>query len=37
MSDRTKSPTSNEFSVDPDYYFTKNRKSWISHANLAIW
>ena len=25
------------FSVGPDYFFTKNRYSWISHANLAIW
>ena len=25
------------FSVSLDYVFTKNRYSWISHANLAIW
>ena len=25
------------FSVGPDYCFTKNRCSWISHANLARW
>ena len=25
------------FSVGPDYFFTKNRYSWISHANLAVW
>ena len=25
------------FSVGPDYFFAKNRYSWISHANLAIW
>ena len=37
MSDGKKSPASTEFSVAPDYFFTKNRYSWISHANLAIW
>ena len=25
------------FSIGPDYFFAKNRYSWISHANLAIW
>ena len=25
------------FSVGADCFFTKNRYSWISHANLAIW
>ena len=25
------------FSVNPDYFFTKNRYSWIRHANVAIW
>ena len=32
--------TSTEFgqcSVGLDYFFTKNRFSWISHANLAVW
>ena len=24
------------FSYGPDYFFTKNRYSWISHANLAM-
>ena len=24
-------------SVGPDDFFTKNRYSWISHANLAEW
>ena len=38
MSDVTKSPYLYWiFSVGPDYFFTKNRYSWISHANLAIW
>ena len=37
MSDSTKSSTSTEFSVGPDYFFTKSRYSWISHANLAVW
>ena len=25
------------FCIGPDYFFTKNRYSWFSHANLAIW
>ena len=25
------------FSVGLDYFYTKNRYSWISHANLDIW
>ena len=25
------------FSVGSDSFFTKNKYSWISHANLAIW
>ena len=38
MSDGTKSPTSTEFSVLVLVtFFTKNRYSPISHANLAIW
>ena len=38
MTDVTKSPTSTEFSVLVlDYFFTKIRYSWISHANLAMW
>ena len=38
MSDGTKSPTSTEFPVFLLItFFTKNKYSWISHANLAIW
>ena len=37
MRDWTKSSTYTEFSVGPDYFFTKTRCSWISHDNLAIW
>ena len=37
MSDVTESYLCWNFSVGPDYFFTKNRYSWISHANIAIW
>ena len=37
MSDVTESYLYWVFSVGPDYFFTKNMYSWVSHANLAIW